>query len=152
MGKMLEEALEAGAYGYSNGLEYALESAASEDETAELCRIVARAGALYATHERNKDIHAAEAIEEGIRVARASGARLQISHIIPRRGSPPGSIERVVGSGRGGAKLGPRRCVRCPHAPARHPERQRRAASVGPGGHALTTCAPACATPRCGGA
>ena len=96
MGMMLEEGLEAGAYGYSNGLEYALESAASEDETAELCRIVARAGALYATHERNKDILAAEAIEEGIRVARASGARLQISHIIPRRGSPPGSIERVV--------------------------------------------------------
>ena len=96
MGMMLEEGLEAGAYGFSNGLEYALESAASEDETAELCRIVARAGALYATHERNKDIHAAEAIEEGIRVARASGARLQISHIIPRRGSPPGSIERVV--------------------------------------------------------
>ena len=104
MGMMLEEGLEAGAYGYSNGLEYALESAASEDETAELCRIVARAGALYATHERNKDIHAAEAIEEGIRVARASGARLQISHIIPRRGSPPGSIERVVESGRTGPK------------------------------------------------
>ena len=96
MGAMLEEGLEAGAYGFSNGLEYALESAASEDETAELCRIVARAGALYATHERNKDIHAAEAIEEGIRVARASEARLQVSHIVPRRGSPPGSIERVV--------------------------------------------------------
>ena len=96
MGMMLEEGLEAGAYGYSNGLEYALESAASEGETAELCRIVARAGALYATHERNKDIHAAEAIKEGIRVARASGARLQISHIIPRRGSPTGSVERVV--------------------------------------------------------
>ena len=96
MGMMLEAGLEAGAYGYSNGLEYALESAASEDETAELCRIVARAGALYATHERNKDIHAAEAIEEGIRVARASGARLQISHIVPRRSSPPGSLERVV--------------------------------------------------------
>ncbi len=96
MGMMLAEGLEAGAFGFSNGLEYALESAASEDETAELCRIVARAEALYATHERNKDIHAAEAIEEGIRVARASGARLQVSHIIPRRGSPPGSIERVV--------------------------------------------------------
>ncbi len=96
MGMLLEEGLEAGAYGYSNGLEYPLESAATEGETAELCRIAARVGALYATHERNKDIHAVEAIEEGIRVAQASGVRLQLSHVVPRRGSPPGSLERIA--------------------------------------------------------
>ena len=96
MGMLLEESLEAGAYGYSNGLEYALESSVSEEESTELCRIVAKVGALYATHERNKDIFAIEAIEEGIRVARDSGVRLQLSHIIPRRGSPIGSVQRVV--------------------------------------------------------
>ena len=96
MGMLLEESLEAGAYGYSNGLEYALESSVSEEESTELCKIVAKAGALYATHERNKDIFAIEAIEEGIRVARDSGVRLQLSHIIPRKGSPLGSVQRVV--------------------------------------------------------
>lgn len=96
MGRLLEEALEAGAFGYSTGLESVVESACSEEETTQLCRIVARAGGLYATHERDKGLRAVEAVEEGIRVAEASGVRLQVSHIIPRRGSPPGSLERAM--------------------------------------------------------
>ena len=96
MGRLLEESLEAGAFGYSTGLEYAAESACSEEETAQLCRIVARTGGLYATHARDKGLRAVEAVEEGIRVAEASGVRLQVSHIIPRRGSPPGSLDRAV--------------------------------------------------------
>ena len=96
MGRLLEEGLEAGALGYSNGLEYSSERACTEEETVQLCRIVARAGGLYATHERNKDLHAVEAIEEAVRVAEASGVRLQVSHIIPRRSSPPGSVERAM--------------------------------------------------------
>ena len=142
MAMMLEEGLEAGAFGYSNGLEYALESAASEDETAELCRIVARAGALYATHERNKDIHAAEAIEEGIRVARGQrGPAADIPHH-PAQGQPARLHRARRGAGRRGAKLGPRRCLRRTHAPPRHPERERRASLVGPGGHARRPAPP----------
>ena len=96
MGRLVEEGLEAGAFGFSNGLEYPAERASTEEETIELCRIVARAGGLYATHERNKDTHAVEAVEEGIRVAQAAGTRLQLSHIVPRRGSPPRSLERAI--------------------------------------------------------
>ena len=96
MGRLLEEALEAGAFGYSTGLESVFESACTEEEAAQLCQIVARAGGLYATHERDKGLLAVEAVEEGVRVAEASGVRLQVSHIIPRRGSPPGSVERVM--------------------------------------------------------
>ena len=93
---LLEEGLEAGAFGYSTGLEYPAERACSEEETVALCRVVARAGGLYATHERNKEVYAVEAVEEGIRVAEASGARLQLSHIIPRRGGPPDARERAI--------------------------------------------------------
>ena len=96
MGRLLEESLEAGAFGYSNGLEYSVERACTEEETVELCRIVSRAGGLYATHERDKTEYAVEAIEEAIRVAEAAEVRLQASHVIPRRGSPPGSVERVI--------------------------------------------------------
>ena len=96
MVKMLEEGLEAGAWGFSNGLEYTTERATTEEEMIELCKIVAQSGGLFSTHERNKDLFAVEAIEEGIRVAKASDVRLQLSHIIPRRGSPVGSVQKVM--------------------------------------------------------
>ena len=96
MVKMLEEGLEAGAWGLSNGLEYTSERATTEEEMIELCKIVTRSGGLFSTHERNKDLFAVEAIEEGIRVARASEVRLQLSHIIPRRSSPVGSVQKVM--------------------------------------------------------
>ena len=85
---LLEEGLEAGAFGFSTGLEYPSERNCSEEEIVELCKVVARADGLYATHTRNKEVHAVEAIEEGVRAARAAGVRLQVSHIIPRRGGP----------------------------------------------------------------
>ena len=76
MGRLLEESFEAGAFGYSTGLESDVESACSEVEAAQLSRIVARAGGLYATHERDKGLRAVEAVEEAVRVAHASGVRL----------------------------------------------------------------------------
>ena len=94
--KMLEEGLEAGAWGLSNGLEYTSERATTEEEMIELCKIVTRSGGLFSTHERNKDLFAVEAVEEGIRVARASDVRLQLSHIIPRRSSPVGAVQKVM--------------------------------------------------------
>jgi N-acyl-D-amino-acid deacylase len=83
----LEESLDAGAFGYSNGLEYPAESAASRSEIETLCRVVARRGALYATHTRFRDEGSVQAVEEAIATARATGVRLQISHLLPRSGS-----------------------------------------------------------------
>ena len=93
---LLEEALDAGAYGFSTGLEYPAERAASEQEIIELCRVTARRDALYATHERNREVRAVEAVEEGLQAARVTGVRLQLSHIIPRRGGPQDSLERCI--------------------------------------------------------
>ena len=92
----LEEGLDAGAFGYSTGLEYDAERASPEDETAALCRVVGQKNGLYATHPRNKEVRAVEAVEEGLRVAKASGARIQVSHIIPRRGGTPNALDRVM--------------------------------------------------------
>ena len=86
MSRLLAEGLEAGAFGYSTGLEYATECNATEAEVAELCRVSAKSGGLYATHTRNRDEAAVEAIAEAIRTARAGGVQLQISHLTPRRG------------------------------------------------------------------
>jgi N-acyl-D-amino-acid deacylase len=82
----LERALDEGAWGFSTGLEYAAETGAPEDEVGALCACVARHGALYATHTRRRDEGAADAVAEAIRTAERAGARLQVSHLVPRNG------------------------------------------------------------------
>ena len=96
MARLLEQGLDAGAFGFSTGLEYPAERKASEEELVELCRATARHDGLYATHERNRELLAIEAVEEGLRAGAATGVRLQLSHIIPRRGGPEDSLERCI--------------------------------------------------------
>ena len=91
---LLEKSLEEGAWGYSTGLEYVSESGATEFEVTELCKTVKSHGGLYSTHTRKRgDTGAVEAVEEAIRTAQASGVRLQVSHLLPRR---PEDCERCV--------------------------------------------------------
>jgi len=79
---LLRESLDHGAWGYSTGLEYAQEQAASEDELTAL----ARQSPFYATHTRRRDDGAAEAVAEAIRTGANAGVRLQVSHLVPRNG------------------------------------------------------------------
>ena len=81
MKRLLEESLEAGAFGYSTGLEYGLERGCSEQEVTALCHVCHSANGLYATHTRNLPDQAREAIAEPIRSAAAADVPLQISHI-----------------------------------------------------------------------
>ena len=106
MGRLLEAGLAEGAFGYSTGLEYPAEQACSREELIALCRIVAREHALYTTHTRNRDAEAVAAIAEAIEVAETTGARLQISHIIPRRGGPPDTLAQAVGLVEGALRRG----------------------------------------------
>ena len=85
MKTMLAEGLAQGAFGFSTGLEYPAERGAGEEELTALVAETARAGGLYATHTRRRDDGSIEAIEEGIRTAERAGARLQISHLLPRK-------------------------------------------------------------------
>jgi N-acyl-D-aspartate/D-glutamate deacylase len=81
MRRMLEQSLEEGASGFSTGLEYGTEIGCTEEEITELCRVVAKAGGIYATHTRNEYGRARETIEEAIRTSQAANVALQISHI-----------------------------------------------------------------------
>ncbi len=90
MTRLLCEGLEEGAFGYSTGLEYAPELGASEEEITCLCREVARAGAIYATHTRKRDAGAVEAVAEALRTGERAQVRLQVSHLIPRSGIDDG--------------------------------------------------------------
>ncbi len=96
MSGLLEEGLDAGALGFSTGLEYPAERSCSPEELAQLCTVTARRNGLYATHTRNREVEALAAIEEQVEVARRAGVRLQVSHIIPRRGGPAGDWVRAL--------------------------------------------------------
>jgi N-acyl-D-amino-acid deacylase len=78
---LLEESLESGATGFSSGLMYAPGSAASVDELAAMARVTARKGGVYSTHMRSYSAGLVNAVKEQIDIARASGCRLQISHL-----------------------------------------------------------------------
>ena len=81
MSGFLEDALQAGCAGFSTGLMYAPGTSATTGELEHLCRIVARTGKLYATHMRSYASGLVAAVREQLDLARATGCRLQISHL-----------------------------------------------------------------------
>ncbi len=81
MKRVVRTAIEQGCCGVSTGLEYTPGSFASTEELWELTKAAPEPFRLYASHMRNEDNRVLEAIEEAIRIARHSGARLQISHL-----------------------------------------------------------------------
>jgi N-acyl-D-amino-acid deacylase len=72
MKQLLCEGFNEGAFGYSTGLEYGAERGATEAELCEMCSVVRKADGFYATHTRDRDHHALEAIDEAIRTAQAA--------------------------------------------------------------------------------
>ncbi len=80
MRRLVQEAMEAGAFGVSTGLIYPPGCYASTEEVIELCKVAARYRGIYATHMRNEAEAVVEAVEEALRIGRESGAGVQISH------------------------------------------------------------------------
>jgi N-acyl-D-amino-acid deacylase len=81
MAAILDDALAAGAAGFSTGLMYAPGSSAPTQELEALCRVVARRGKIYATHMRSYFAGVLDAIDEQLELARRTGCKLQISHL-----------------------------------------------------------------------
>jgi len=81
MKSLVEEHIRGGAFGLSSGLEYTPGSFAQPAEIAELCRVAAQCGGVYATHMRNEDDEVLESLDESINAAKLSGVRLQIAHL-----------------------------------------------------------------------
>ncbi|MBA2895137.1 N-acyl-D-amino-acid deacylase [Nonomuraea soli] len=81
MRRLLAVAAGQGAFGLTTGLIYAPGSFADTAEIEALATEAASHGLLYATHMRDEGDRLIEAVGEAIGVARASGVRLQISHL-----------------------------------------------------------------------
>ncbi|NUR57518.1 MAG: D-aminoacylase [Catenulispora sp.] len=80
MADKLDEALAAGAVGFSTGLIYTPGTYADTAEVTTLARIAAQHRKPYVTHLRDEMSGVEEALEEAVAIARDSGAALHISH------------------------------------------------------------------------
>ncbi|MCX6797546.1 MAG: amidohydrolase family protein, partial [Candidatus Doudnabacteria bacterium] len=79
--KILNETLEAGAFGLSSGLSYSHEIIISEVELYELAKILKNHSALLSMHLRSEGSEIIEAVEESLDIARNSEVNLKISHL-----------------------------------------------------------------------
>ena len=80
MKAMLSEAFDEGAFFLSSGLIYPPGIYADRDEIVDLCKIVSKQDAYYATHMRDEGINIIKALEEAISTAKESEASLEVSH------------------------------------------------------------------------
>ena len=96
MARLVDQAMEEGAGGFSSGLEYFPGILAAPEHLVPMCEIAAERGRLYATHVRNRDTHYDLGFAEAIATARQSGARLQISHIQPKFGAPDYAMNHTL--------------------------------------------------------
>ncbi|GAA1798508.1 amidohydrolase family protein [Planosporangium flavigriseum] len=78
---LLDEALDAGAFGMSAGLAYAPGMYAGTDELVRLSERMAAAGGLFTSHSRGISETLVQAMEEIVEVGRRSGVRAQFSHL-----------------------------------------------------------------------
>ena len=85
---LLDEAMQAGAFGFSTGLVYPPGCYATTDEIVALGRVAARYHGLYATHIRGERETILQGVEEAIRIGREAGIPVQISHNAPKFGAP----------------------------------------------------------------
>ena len=80
MRERLAEGMAAGAIGFSTGLIYGPNRAATTDEVAAVAEVAGAAGGLYVTHMRNEHEGVEEAMEEAFEIGRRAGAGVVISH------------------------------------------------------------------------
>lgn len=97
MERLLDAALEQGAFGLSTGLTYVPSGFASPQEIAALAHGLARKRRLYATHARVTAGHVLTSIEEAVEVGRETGARVQYSHIALNEPDWWGRADDVLG-------------------------------------------------------
>lgn len=113
MGRLLQEALNQGAFGMSSGLVYPPGINSPSEELEELCAILAKADGLYATHLRGDGLRAdmtlVESLDEALRAARATGVSLQVSHVaakFPNNGSAERVVEKMEQARQEGLRIG----------------------------------------------
>lgn len=81
MKRHLTEWLDAGAVGMAAGLEYQPGALSPVSELAELCKLVAAEGGVYAPHQRGYWVRLERGCGESFEIGRRSGVKVHISHL-----------------------------------------------------------------------
>jgi N-acyl-D-amino-acid deacylase len=81
MERLLGEALDAGAFGFSTGLVYAPSAYAETPELIALARAMARRGGLYFSHIRGESSMLLDSIAEAVRIGEEGRVAVQVSHV-----------------------------------------------------------------------
>lgn len=81
MARLLDEALEAGAFGFSTGLVYPPSSYADTAELVALARTMRARGGLYFSHVRGESSMVLDSIAEAIRIGEDADVGVQVSHV-----------------------------------------------------------------------
>jgi N-acyl-D-amino-acid deacylase len=81
MERLLGEAMDAGAFGFSTGLVYPPSSYAETAELIALARAMARRRGLYFSHIRGESSMLLDSIAEAVRIGEEAGVGVQISHV-----------------------------------------------------------------------
>ena len=97
MVRRLEQALDEGASGFSTGLIYVPGRFSASEEIQSLARAAAARKGIYATHMRSEGDRIEAALAEVLDVARATGVRVQISHLKTAGKANWGKLEKVLG-------------------------------------------------------
>ena len=97
MRRMLEGAMQAGAWGFTSGLEYPPSAYGDENELSDLCKVAAAYGGFYATHLRNEGDTLVKAVQEALDVAESARIPLQLSHHKAEGRTNWGKVQTTLG-------------------------------------------------------
>ena len=78
---ILDEAMQDGAFGLSSMLAMPPGSLTTTDDIVELCRVVARHGGIYSTHNRHEGTLVFEAVKEAIEIGERAGVPVDVIHL-----------------------------------------------------------------------
>ena len=96
MERLLAEALDAGAFGFSTGLVYAPSVYGNTDELVGLARSMASRRGLYFSHIRGEAATLEQAAEEAITIGERGGVAVQIAHVKASGRENWGKMDRVL--------------------------------------------------------
>ena len=96
MERLLAEAMDAGAFGFSTGLVYAPSAYGSTDELIGLARSMARRRGLYFSHVRGEAATLEDAVTEAIRIGEEGTVAVQIAHVKASGRENWGKMDRVL--------------------------------------------------------